>query len=122
MVKLYSAAPDLSEEKAEKLGETEKEIYNFLKSKGDFVREDLIFKNLSLDSSAVSLDRLVKKEVLISRADAVKNLSDLTAKMVRALPEENFEKNLSKKQLEIYDLLTDLGAASVKEICYFRTN
>ena len=39
--------------------------------------------------------------------------------MVRALPEEGIEKKLSKKQQEVYDILSDTGAASVREICYF---
>ena len=119
IVKFYAANPDASQKKLEKLEGAEKEVYDFLLARGEFVREDLIFKNLSLKPETVSLDSLAKKELLLSRADAVRNLGDLTAKMVRAFPEDDFETKLSKKQKEVYDLLCDTGPASVREICYF---
>ena len=119
MVKLYAANSEADKKKIDRLGEAETEVYSFLLGRGEFVREDLIWKNLSIKPEMISLDSLVKKEVLISRADAVRNLGDLTAKMVRPLPEDEFDTKLSKKQREVYDLLCDTGSASVREICYF---
>ena len=119
IVKFYASNPDVRDEELAALNDEEREIYSFLSEKNDFVKEDLIFRNLSREKDPQVLDRLAKKNILISRADAVRNLSDLTAKMVRPLPEEDFARRLSKKQQEVYDILTDAGAASVKEICYF---
>lgn len=119
IVKFYAAATPSDEAKLSKLEGSDREIYDFLLGRGDFVREDLILKNLSLSKDSVRLDRLSKSGLLISRSDAVKNLGELTAKMVRPLPEEFREKKLSKKQLEIYEVLKDAGTASVHDLCYF---
>ncbi len=119
IVKLYAANPEAGESDISALKDEAREIFDFLTARGEYVRDDLISKNLGIDLKSLNLDGLVKKGILLSRADAVRNLGDLTAKMVRPLPEDSFEAKLSKKQREVYDLLCDTGAASVKEICYF---
>ncbi len=119
IVKFYSLNPDLTEAEISALDADEREVCDFLSKRNDFVREDLIFKNLARVKDSAFLDSLVKRNILILRSDAVKNMGDLTAKMVRPLPEENFTKLLSRKQREVYDILSDAGSASVKELCYF---
>ena len=45
MVKLYAANPEADKKKIDRLGEAETEVYSFLLGRGEFVREDLIWKN-----------------------------------------------------------------------------
>lgn len=120
MVKFYAPFPEAEKEKVSELEGAEKEIYQFLLSRNDFVREDLIFTNLGLVKDITPIESLLKKKLIISRADAIRNLGDLTAQMVAPVPpEEREEIKLSKKQQEVLNLLDDVGSASVKEVCYF---
>ncbi len=113
----YAVNPDCDSKITDKLEGTEKEIYDYLKNRGVFVKEDNIFKALYLKTSSV-LQSLNKKGVLITSADAVRNLGDLTVKMIRALPDVVSVK-LTAKQSEMLKVINDMGFASVKEICYF---
>ena len=119
MISFYAAARDVDEKALSKLDGTEKEIYDYLFSVGDFIREDLILKRLSLKKDIGVFSRLVKKKYLVSRTDAVKNLNELKSVMVRPVPEDEIPGKLSAKQREIYDILLDAGSASVHDLCYF---
>jgi primosomal protein N' (replication factor Y) len=115
----YAVSADADADKAAKLEGAEKEVFDFLSARGVFVREDLIFSNLKMKKDKSVLDSLLRKKLIVSNREAVRNLGDLTAKMVR--PAENGAdiKKLSKKQQEVLDILNDAGSASVKELCYF---
>ena len=114
----YAINPECDALKAEKLEGTEKEIFNFIKSRGCFVKSDNIFKSLSLKSDLSVTESMVKKGFLLSDSEAVRNLGDLTVKMLRALPDTQFVK-LTPKQTDMLKVLRDMGTASVKELCYF---
>ncbi|MCQ2476244.1 MAG: primosomal protein N' [Clostridia bacterium] len=119
MVKYYAANPEADETKIENLEGGEKEIFDFLLSRGEFVREDLIYSNLSMKGDTPFIEALMKKKLVLLQSDAVKNLGDLTAKMVRPVENGDEGKKLSKKQQETFDILKDAGAATVRELCYF---
>lgn len=114
----YAVNPDCDSDKSDKLEGIEKEIFGYLKKRSVFVKGDNIFKALSLKTDLSVTESLVKKGVLLSNSDAVRNLGDLTVKMLRALPEAESVK-LTAKQSEMLKVLRDMGCASVKEICYF---
>ena len=63
IVKFYAANPDASQKKLEKLEGAEKEVYDFLLARGEFVREDLIFKNLSHRTGIILFICLCTKRV-----------------------------------------------------------
>lgn len=119
MVKYYAANPEAEKSKTEKLEGAEKEVYELLVSRGEFVREDLIFSNLSMKIDLPVTEALLRKKLILLQSDAVKNLGDLTARMVRPLENTDEGKKLSKKQQEVLDILKDAGAATVRELCYF---
>ena len=121
MVQSYAANTDIDLSKTESLEGTEKEIYEFLLKRGAYVKSDIIFKNLSMHRDDFLLDKLVKKGFILTQRDAIKNLGDLTTRMVRLLPDYD-EKKLTKKQKETVDILRDVGTATVKELCYFTGN
>ena len=118
MVVSYAVSGDYDSAKAEALEGAEKEVFEYLRSKTVYVRSDNIFKALAMKNDVFVAENLVKKGLLVSNRDAVRNLGDLTVRMIRLLPEER-EVKLTAKQKQIVDVLHDIGTASVKELCYF---
>ena len=118
MVASYAANREADAETLRKLDSVEKELYEYLLQRGVFVKADNAFKAIGMKTDLSVCEKLVKKGVLIANLDAVRNLGDLTVKMVRLLPEEA-EIKLTKKQKEIVNVLRDIGETSVKELCYF---
>lgn len=118
MVVSYAVSGDYDKEKADSLGGAEKEVFDYLSSKGIFVKSDSIFKALAMEHNPSITESLVKKGLLVSSRDAVRNLGDLTVRMMRLTGEE-VEVKLTKKQQQMADVLRDIGTASVKELCYF---
>lgn len=118
MVVSYAVNADADGEKAAALEGTEKEIFDYLKNRGVFVKSDNLFKALGIKPAIAAAEALVAKGLLISSRDAVRNLGDLTVRMMRLLPEET-EIKLTQKQRQMADVLRDVGTASVKELCYF---
>lgn len=118
IVASYAVNSDCTENIIDGLDETEKEIYEYLLKRSVFVKADTVFNSLGMKISSSVLDGMVKKGVLLCSYDAVRNLGDITVKMLRPTSELPAKK-LTKKQQEMYDVLLDIGVASVKELCYF---
>ncbi len=118
MVVSYAVNPDAPAEKAQSLEGAEKEFYDFLVSRGVFVRSDLIFKNLGMRTDKAVPASLLKKELILSKSDSVRNLGELTARMIRLLPGWE-DLNLTAKQREMACALNDVSTAAVSELCYF---
>lgn len=118
MIVSYAVSSEADEAKVAKLSGAEKEIFNYLKAKGVFVKGDSIFKALAMKTDLSLADSLVKKGLLVSSSDAVRNLGDLTVRMMRLRPEAEGIK-MTQKQKQMADVLRDIGTASVKELCYF---
>lgn len=100
-----------------------KQIYEFIESSKGYVDGEKVLKTLGFYSDLSILEKMTADGLLFRNYDAVRKTGDLTVKMVNITPlgEDylNSEKKLSKKQLEILNLLADIGTASVKELCYF---
>ncbi len=118
MIASYCVSTNCSDAELEKLDEQEKELFEYLKKRGVFVKSDTIFKSLAMKPQTGILEKLVQKGFLVSSYDAVRNLGDLTVKMLRAIPCET-EVKLTQKQKQMMEVLNDIGTASVKELCYF---
>lgn len=118
MVSSYAVSTQIPDNAVDKLNETEKQILDYLHKRAVFVKADNIFNALGMKNDQLVLDSMVKKGVLLCTHDAVRNLGDLTVKMLRPVP-GNEDMKLTKKQREMMDVLNDIGCASVKELCYF---
>ena len=112
LVDMYSAN---SEFQKELLDETEGEIFAYLSEKGEksgaFLKKQFGVTDDLL--SAMSL-----KEALLKLRDAKRKISDASEKWVK-IATENLPEKQTPRQREVLKLLSDIGAASVKEICYF---
>lgn len=119
----YRCAEDLTEEKLDMLdGDARRMVEYLLKSRAAVKRERLLdIMGLSPDSDLP--DKLVKKGLLVRLEDSVRKVRDATLKMARlAVDRGEIEERLDSctaSQRSVLELLRDVGAASVKEICYF---
>ena len=118
MVDSFAVNASASAESIESLDADERKIYDYLLKKSVYVRTETIFKNIGMIADTAVLDRLVKKGLIVRNRDAVRNLGDLTVRMLRPCNTED-EIRLTKKQKQMLDILNELGTASVKELCYF---
>ncbi|MBP3696599.1 MAG: primosomal protein N' [Clostridia bacterium] len=118
MVLSYAADPEADSKKIDALEGVEKEFYDYVVKKGVFVKAETVFNSLSVKADSEIPASLVRKGLLLTSSDAVRNLGDLTVRMMRLVQTEE-EIKLTAKQKQIYDVLCDVGTASVKELCYF---
>ena len=118
MVVSYAANPEADAEKVNALSGTEKEIYDFLEKKKIYVKSQTLFKSLGIKNDSSLLSGMIKNELILCNSGAVRNLGDLSVRMMRLVTDAP-DKKLTQKQQQIVDVLNDIGTASVKEICYF---
>ena len=120
IVHSFAAIPAQDESLLTELSAEETQVYEYLCGRNGYVRLEAIQKKLGVPPELSSLKGLLERGLLASNLDAVRNVGDATRRMVR-LREETEEAlpKLSKKQREIVDLLTEIGTASVKEVCYY---
>lgn len=119
-VTTYTAVPNVG---LDDCSADEKQIYIFLLSQKGYVEGERLLKKLGFTTEISLLEKMVKKGLLIRNFDSVRKTGDLTVKTVR-LTEGGREilettEKLTKKQLEVLDVLNDIGTVSVKELCYF---
>lgn len=103
--------------------DAERRIYSHLSIKKGYVDGEKLLKNLGFSPELSVLENMVKKGLLVRNYDSVRKTGDLTVKTVR-LTEGGREilettEKLTKKQLDVLDILSDIGTVSVKELCYF---
>ncbi len=102
--------------------EKENEIYTFLKDKKHFIDSEKIISACNITKVNI-LDKMVENGILLKSFDTQRRISDATIKMVSLMPDIDINSpeinKLTKKQKEIINILTDVGTASVKELCYF---
>ncbi|MBR6004645.1 MAG: primosomal protein N', partial [Clostridia bacterium] len=106
-------------EAAEKLSGDEKQVYDYIESKPGYVKRDAVLKALSLSPDCRIPDDLVKKGLLFCNMDAVRNTPDASVRMLSLNDEFPEGVKITSKQQSVIDLLTDVGRASIKEICYY---
>ncbi len=117
---LYAVNPDFNGIIS---GEIENQIYNFLKDKRNYTKEDRIVASCGIKNRVSILDNMVNEGILLRNVDAQRRIGDASVKMMRLIinPETNPDvlNRVTKKQKEIVNILKDVGVASVKEMCYF---
>lgn len=116
----YMAAPDADISGCD---DREKQIYSFLSAQKGYVEGEKLLKKLGFSPELSLLEDMAKKGLLVRNYDSARRTGDLTVKTVR-LTESGRElietsEKLTKKQLEVLNILSDIGTASVKEVCYF---
>lgn len=123
MIAFYTAQPDIPPELKNGLSEQEAAVLNHLLACGVPQEGPKLLAMFGLAADSPLLQKMVQKGVLRRTDDAVRNANDATVRMARLnASEERLEElrpALTKKQLDVVRLLSEVGSASVKEICYF---
>ncbi len=105
------------------LNEMETEIFNYLKDKKKFVKSEKIILDCCIKKNVSILNEMVEKGILLKNIDTQRKVNDATIKMARLKINFNNDDELidglTKKQKEVVNILSDVGVASVKELCYF---
>ncbi len=105
------------------LTEDEKQIYEYMLSFDGFITKKEVYSALGFSNDAKIIEKLTEKKFLTKEYNAEKNAGDATVKTAKLIysREDTFEKfpKLTAKQKSVVDALSDVGTATVKEICYF---
>ena len=102
----------------EELSQTQRALLAHLRQSSSSVREENLLKTVGLDADSSDYQALVQAGCIIREEHAFRRTGDVFTRMVRIVPEWEGGK-LSPRQQEVFSLLQQMGAASVKEICYF---
>ncbi len=100
----------------EMLSESEREVLSYLESTGEKSQTEIMGR-LSISSDI--LKAMVEKEALSVTSNAKRKIGDATQKWVKLACEEPFPVKITARQREVVELVSTVGTASVKEICYF---
>ncbi len=112
---LYSAVKGVD---TDSLSLDETQIYDYLLSAKKPVKADALSETLGIKTEV--FDELVKKGFLHKSDEAFRKVKDAVLKMVAVYDDYDFSSvKLSDKQNKVLEILQTVGAASVKEICYY---
>ena len=113
-------AADVPPEVLETLTPNERQVLAFVARCPEGADQATLLRRLGMEEDAPALRHLLEQKVLVRAEDAFRRTGDATVRMVRLCPWEDAAlPKLTDKQRSVYQLLQDVGAASVKEITYF---
>ena len=114
-------APDVAPEILETLTPNERQILAFVSKCSGGADQDSLLSRLGMEADTPALDHLLSLGVLLRSDEGFRHTGDATVRTVRLLPRDTDAPavKLTDKQKAVLSLLEDVGAASVKEVCYF---
>ena len=93
----------------------DREILEYLKAQGVFTSQEKIFSHLKIKEDPEILKRLLKQGAVIIMSEVVKDIGEKQITLFRLAPGIENEK-LTAKQAAVVSLLSQTGAAGLKEI------
>ena len=114
-------AVDIPPAVSDTLTPNERQILAFVSKCPGGIERDSLLRRLGMAEDAPALSHLLQLGVLVTAEEGFRHTGDATIRTVRLLPraEEALPPKLTEKQQSVLSLLEDVGAASVKEVCYF---
>ncbi len=114
-------AADIPPEVLDTLTPNQRQILAFVSKCPGGADKDSLLSRLGIDADSPSLDHLLELGVLVRSEEGFRHTGDATVRTVRLLPRDPdaASPKLTDKQKSVLSLLEDVGAASVKEVCYF---
>ena len=114
-------AVDIPPEALDTLTPNERQILAFVSKCPGGADQETLLRRLGMEEDAPALRHLLDLGVLVRGADGFRHTGDAAVRTVRLIPrdEEAELPKLTEKQQAVLHLLEDVGAASVKEVCYF---
>lgn len=117
---VYSVSPELGDRFYD-LPDEQRRIVSIIRSKNNSFEKHQLLHELGYSDSTV-LDDMVAQGVLLKNDAAMRRIGDKTIKMIRLSDDAETllqGMKLSPKQESVIDLLSTVGSASVKEVCYY---
>ncbi len=114
-------AADVPPDVLDTLTPNERQILAFVSKCPGGADQESLLRRLGMEEDAPALRHLLEMGVLVRGVDAFRHTGDATVRTVRLLPRDPDAQmpKLTEKQQSVLNLLEDVGAASVKEVCYF---
>ena len=114
-------SPDVSPDVLDTLTPNERQVLAFVAKCPDGAELSNLCKRLGMQEDAPAIRHLLELGVLMRSEDAFRRLGDASVRTVRLLeqPDDAPEPKLTDKQRAVLELMQDVGAASVREVCYF---
>ena len=114
-------AVDVSPTVLDTLTPNERQLLSFVSKCPGGADRDSLLKRLGMEADAPALQHLLDLGVLVGAEEGFRHTGDASVRSVRLLPREEDAPvpKLTEKQRSVLSLLEDVGAASVKEVCYF---
>ena len=114
-------APDVSPDVLDTLTPNERQMLAFVSKCPGGADQETLLRRLGMEGDAPALRHLLELGVLVRGAEGFRHTGDATVRTVRLLPRDPDAQmpKLTEKQQSVLNLLEDVGAASVKEVCYF---
>ena len=116
----YSVSADLGDRFFD-LPDEQRRIVSVIRSKNNKAEKHALLQELGYADATV-LDEMEADGILIKNDAALRKIGDKTVKMMRLSDEAETllqGMKLSSKQESVVDLLSAVGSASVKEVCYY---
>ncbi len=114
LVNYYSANKEFAD--VSLLSDTEKDIYLYLSNNTEKADSDIV-KIFGIVPEL--LGKMTEKGALLKNCDTKQKMKDATQKWVQISADYDGEAKLTPRQKEVMDLVSEVGSAAVKEICYF---
>ncbi len=114
LINYYSANKEFADKCL--LNEDEKDIYLYLSNNTQKSASE-IEKIFGVEASV--LENMTEKGALLKNCDTKQKIKDATQKWVQPSPDFCEDIKLTPRQREVMDLVSEVGSAAVKEICYF---
>lgn len=95
------------------------QIICYLASHKAPVERGKLLKDLQLSVDDAMPEKLCRDGILSKTDGFIRQVGDAVEKMVRLAEESSVQPKLSPKQNEVVKILSDVGTASQKELCYF---
>ena len=103
------------------LPENVQRVVGYLQKKNGYVREEKLVADTGV--TAPELSKLCEAGIVTRNVDSVRRMSDLTVKSMRLsgayLLGETPIGRLTQKQQSVIEFLSEVGSASVREVCYY---
>lgn len=101
------------------LKDAERLMLSYLINSRSTVEKGRLLELMELDADSRLPDDLVDKGLAVRVDDAVRRVGDATVRMARLSDDFDPDGKWTAKQKAVTELLSEVGTASVKEICYF---
>ncbi len=113
----------LQTDKNHRLTAEEKIVYAYLLDRGVYLSKKEILSACGLPEQCEAVEKLLSKGLLQRGVASAKRLGDISIRSARLtdtiVTADDLPADLTDKQRHVAEVLLDVGAASVKELCYF---